>query len=147
MIDITYDTVWPGLVEILRAANAPYVHIELTNRPFLRAFFKFIEHMGTHDAALIFSDERGTALMNDDFRSRNMSFILYSLSFKEQFEGIYEVLSQYSVRSITYDGISESTAERMLRMRPIPTNYAIHATTQRMAVLLEQASYPNKPDK
>lgn len=58
IIDVTYDTVWPSLVDILRAASAPYVHIELTNRPFLRAFLKFIEHTGTYDAALIFSNER-----------------------------------------------------------------------------------------
>lgn len=138
---------WPSLVDILRAANAPYVHIELTNRPFLRAFFKFIEHTGTHDAALIFSDERGTALMDDVLWSRNKFFILYLLLSKDQLEGIYEVLSQYSVRSITYDGISENTAKRMLRLRPIPTNYAIHATTQRMAGLLEQASCSNKSVK
>lgn len=57
----------------------------------------------------------------------------------EQFEGIYEVLNRYSIRSITYDGISESNAERILRMRPIPTNYAILATAQQMNGLLKQA--------
>lgn len=64
IIDVTHDMAWPSLVDILRAANAPYVHIELTNRPFLRAFLKFIEHTGTYDAALIFSDERGKSSMH-----------------------------------------------------------------------------------
>lgn len=59
VIDVTYEITWSSLVDILRAANAPYVHIDLTNRPFLRAFLKFIEHTRTFDAAIIFNDERG----------------------------------------------------------------------------------------
>lgn len=62
IIDITYEPMFPTLVENLRAANAPYVHVELTNRPFLRAFLRFIEHTGTHDAAIIFNDERGMSI-------------------------------------------------------------------------------------
>lgn len=142
IIDVTYDVAWPNLINILRAANAPYVHIDLTNRPFLRAFLKFIEHTGTYDAALIFSDERGTS--NGFFQTNQKVFITIKNHHRyqptEQIEGIYEVLNQYSIRSITYDGINDITAERIIRMRPIPTNFAILATAEKMSNLLEQAS-------
>lgn len=146
IIDVTYDVAWPNLINTLRAANAPYVHIDLTNRPFLRAFLKFIEHTGTYDAALIFSDERGTSnYFSRQIRkksSKNWQFPQPT----EQIEGIYEVLNQYSIRSITYEGINDITAERIIRMRPIPTNFAILATAEKMSNLLEQASPFNQHD-
>lgn len=61
IIDVTYEMAWPRFIDVLREANVPYVHIDITNRPFLRAFLKFIQHTGTYDAALIFNDERGTS--------------------------------------------------------------------------------------
>lgn len=59
MIDITWDPVWLELTNLLRSTNVPYVHVDVTIRPFARAFFKFIEYTNTHDVAMIFENEKG----------------------------------------------------------------------------------------
>lgn len=58
-------------------------------------------------------------------------------TFSEQFEGIYEVLDQYSIRSITFDGLDEATADRIIKMRPMPANFIIFARPSEMKVLFE----------
>lgn len=59
LVDITWDPVWPELYNFLRTTNVAYVHIDVTIKPFTRAFFKFIEFTDTHDCAMIFQNERG----------------------------------------------------------------------------------------
>lgn len=65
---------------------------------------------------------------------------LVIISFLEQYEGIYEVLNQYSVRSITFDGLNETTAERIKKLRPTPSHFIIFARPSEMAVLFENVS-------
>lgn len=61
VIDITYDTVWPELVNILRSANIPYINVDVTIRPFVRSFLKYVEFTNTNDVAMIFQSEKGTS--------------------------------------------------------------------------------------
>lgn len=58
VIDITWDPVWPELISLLRSSSIPYIHVDVTIKPFTRAFFKFIEFTDTHDVALIFQNEK-----------------------------------------------------------------------------------------
>lgn len=47
------------LINLLRSTNIPYVHVDVTVRPFVRAFIKFIQYTDTHDVAIIFENEKG----------------------------------------------------------------------------------------
>lgn len=47
------------LINFLRSTNIPYVHVDVTIRPFVRAFFKYIKYTDTHDVAMIFQNEKG----------------------------------------------------------------------------------------
>lgn len=58
-IDITWNQVWPEFINLLRRENIPYIHIDVTIRPFVRAFFKFTDFTNTHDVAMIFQNEKG----------------------------------------------------------------------------------------
>lgn len=98
----------------MRSRNIPFVRVDISIRPFVRAFIRFIEHTNTNDAAIIFNSE------------------------KEQLEGIYEILNHYTVRTITYNGINDRNVDRILDLRPIPTNYAIIASTKDMEVLIKK---------
>lgn len=59
IIDITWNIVSMDLVNFLRSSNIPYVHVDVTIRPFVRAFIKFIQYTDTHDVAMIFQNEKG----------------------------------------------------------------------------------------
>lgn len=57
--------------------------------------------------------------------------------FAEQYEGIYEVLNQYSIRSISFNGLNKTTADRIIKMRPMPTNFVIFARPTEMTELIQ----------
>lgn len=59
MIDITWDPVWNELIDLMRSKNIPYIHIDITIKPFARAFFKFIESINTFDVAMVLQNEKG----------------------------------------------------------------------------------------
>lgn len=105
----------------IRSKNAPYVRLDVSIRPFVRALLRFIEHTDTHDLAMVLRNE------------------------KEQYEGIYELLNQYSIRSITYPGLSESISERILDLRPVPNNYGMVSGTEDMNVLFNKVIQLHKP--
>lgn len=114
VVDVTWSAPWPDMMNEIRSKNAPYVRMDVSIRPFVRALLRFIEFTDTHDLAMILRNE------------------------KEQYEGIYELLSQYSIRSITYPGLSESISERILDLRPIPNNYGMVAGTEEMNALFNK---------
>lgn len=136
VIDITWNPIWPELISVLRASSIPYVHVDVSIRPFVRSFFRFIETIDTHDIAMIFQNEKGRRkIVYFKKVQRKLNFDLYTLL--EQFEGIYEVLDQFSIRSITFDGLDEATADRIIKMRPMPANFIIFAHPSKMTVLFE----------
>lgn len=57
--------------------------------------------------------------------------------YSEQYEGIYEVLNQYSIRSITFNGLNETIAEQIIKLRPMPSNFVIFAHPSEMTNILE----------
>lgn len=59
MIDITWDPVWQELIDLLRVSNVPYIHIDISIKPFIRTFLKFTEYINTRDAAIILQNEKG----------------------------------------------------------------------------------------
>lgn len=59
IIDITWEIVSMDLINFFRSTNIPYVHVDVTIRPFVRAFIKFIQYTDTHDVAMIFQNEKG----------------------------------------------------------------------------------------
>lgn len=63
--------------------------------------------------------------------------------FAEQYEGIYEVLNQYSIRSISFNGLNKTTADRIIKMRPMPTNFVIFARPMEMMNLLQNVLINN----
>lgn len=130
-IDITWDNVWPPLIDMLNGANVPYIHLDLSIKPFARTFFKYLQYTGTYDVAMIFQNEKGTKE-----NSKYYAQVDHILS-AEQYEGIYEVLNQHSIRSITFEGLSEAIANRIIKMRPMPTNFVIFARPKEMEELFQ----------
>lgn len=63
-----------------------------------------------------------------------------NLHFIEQYEGLYEVLNQYSIRSITFDGLNKTTANRIANLRPMPSHFAIFARPPEMMELFENVN-------
>lgn len=47
------------------------------------------------------------------------------------------MLNQFSIRSITFDGLNETTANRIIKMRPMPTNFVIFARPTEMNELFQ----------
>lgn len=62
------------------------------------------------------------------------------LDFTEQYEGIYEILNQYSIRSITFDGLNKTTANRIANLRPMPSHFAIFARPTELMDLFENVN-------
>lgn len=60
--------------------------------------------------------------------------------FSEQYEGIYEILNQYTIRSITFNGLDETIAERIIKLRPMPSNFIIFASPSEMPTMLENVT-------
>lgn len=58
-------------------------------------------------------------------------------NFTEQYEGIYEILNQYGIRSITFDGLNKSNANRIANLRPMPSHFVIFARPTEMNDFLE----------
>lgn len=62
------------------------------------------------------------------------------LNFTEQYEGIYEILNQYAIRSITFDGLNKTTANRIANLRPMPSHFAIFARPTEIMDLFENVN-------
>lgn len=65
------------------------------------------------------------------------NFLISQYTPPEEYEAIYEVLNQYSIRSITFEGLDETVAKRILDMRPIPSNFVIFARPKEMNTLIQ----------
>lgn len=63
VIDTTWDAAWPSVIDALRAINLPYLHIELSIKPYVRAFIKYLEEKNVYDMAAVFQNSKGK-LMN-----------------------------------------------------------------------------------
>lgn len=59
VIDITWDPTLYDVIGSLRANNVPYIHIDISIKPFARAFFKFIDYINSYDVAMILQNEKG----------------------------------------------------------------------------------------
>lgn len=59
VIDITWDPTINGAIGSIRANNVPYIHIDISIKPFARAFFKFIDYINSYDVAMILQNEKG----------------------------------------------------------------------------------------
>lgn len=59
VIDTTWDAAWPGVIDALRAINLPYLHIELSIKPYVRAFIKYLEERNIYDMAAVFKNSKG----------------------------------------------------------------------------------------
>lgn len=70
---------------------------------------------------------------------------LDEISLSEQYEAIYEVLNQYSIRSITFEGLDKNVANRINKMRPMPSNFVIFARPSEMKTLFDNVKSNNYP--
>lgn len=59
VVDITWNILSMDFVNLMRSTNIPYVHVDVSIRPFVRAFIKFIQYTDTRDVAMIFQNEKG----------------------------------------------------------------------------------------
>lgn len=135
MLDFTWDNPWPNVINSLRSSKIPYLRIDTSIRPFVRAFLRFVREIDTHDVGLIFQNEKGKFIfpISIVIRASQFEYIL------EQYEGIIEILNQLSMRSITFSTLNETIAERILKIRPMPTNFAIFASADEMEKLYQKA--------
>lgn len=68
MLDFTWENPWPNLINSLRTSKIPYLRIDVSIRPFVRAFLRFIREIDTHDVGLIFQNENGIISINFLFK-------------------------------------------------------------------------------
>lgn len=61
----------------------------------------------------------------------------------EQFEGIYEVLNQQSIRSISFDGFDETIADRIIKMRPMPSHFVVFARSNDIKAIFDRVKELN----
>lgn len=59
LIDTTWDPIWPELIGGIRDAGIPYIHVEMSIKPFVRAIILFLNEKGVFDAAFVFENEKG----------------------------------------------------------------------------------------
>lgn len=59
VIDITWDPTLNEVIGSLRANNVPYIHIDVSIKPFARAFFRYIDFINSYDVAMILQNEKG----------------------------------------------------------------------------------------
>lgn len=59
VMDTTWDAAWPSAMDALRTSNLPYLHIELSIKPYVRAFIRYLEANNIFDAAFIFQNTKG----------------------------------------------------------------------------------------
>lgn len=151
VIDITWDPTWYDLIGSLRAKNVPYIHIDISIKPFARAFFKFIDYIGSYDVAMVLQNEKGENSLPEKNFSLNFSskkkfqLILFrSANISEEYEAIYEVLNQYSIRSISFEGLDEAVAQRILDMRPIPSNFVVFARPNEMKTMFRNVIFTSE---
>lgn len=61
VLDFTWDPVWLNIVNALRAQNLPYVRVDISIRPYVRAFIQYLQAKNIFDSALVFQDVKGKA--------------------------------------------------------------------------------------
>lgn len=59
VIDTTWDTAWPNAVDAMRTANLPFIHIDNSIKPFVRAFIRYLEAKSVYDSAFVFQNLKG----------------------------------------------------------------------------------------
>lgn len=67
--------------------------------------------------------------------------IMFGFMFVERYEGIDEILNQYSTRTFTFNGLNKTAAERIIKLRPVSPHYAIFARPSEMTSLLENVRH------
>lgn len=67
----------------------------------------------------------------------SMTLIIHHL---EQYEGIYEILDNYVMRTISYDGLNETVAEKIIKLRPMPSSFVIFARTDEMDQMFKRVN-------
>lgn len=72
--------------------------------------------------------------------SNSHSHLLPSNTYNpEQYEGIYEILDNYAIRTISFEGLNETVAERIIKLRPMPSSFVIFAGTEEMDRMFKRA--------
>ncbi|XP_037030055.1 uncharacterized protein LOC119069934 isoform X1 [Bradysia coprophila] len=125
IVDFTYSP-WSELKELSAAWRIPHYHVDTTLSSYVTALATFLKEKNAIDAALIFQSE------------------------KDQTESLYRLVQGSTLRTVTYNGMTYENAERIKKLRPVPSYYGVFATSENMDDFFEKIEHFNlirSPDK
>jgi ionotropic glutamate receptor len=117
-ISTLIDLTWGGwaLARDTAAENGiPYVHVELSNRPFVEGIDEFLYQRQAIDAALLF--ESGTELD----------------------QSLYYIIGNYHLRVLVLSAQEKDPYSRMSALRPVPSAFVAFGTTQELTKVIGEA--------
>lgn len=115
VLDLTWSPLATATRRTLAAARLPHFRLDITGRPPVAAATRWLHARAASDAILVFADERTLT------------------------EGLYQLMHDSLIRCIAYAGLSAQTAQRIQRLRPVPTYTMIVAGAQTAADMLDVA--------
>ncbi|KAJ6638711.1 Glutamate receptor 2, partial [Pseudolycoriella hygida] len=113
IIDFTYAP-WTELKELTTVWKIPYYHVDVTIGSYVAALSKYLQKKDAIDAALIFQSE------------------------KDQLESLYHLVQGSNLRTVTYNGLTYENAEKIKKLRPVPSYYGIFASSENMDEIFEK---------
>ncbi len=57
---------------------------------------------------------------------------------EDQTESLYHLVQGSTLRTVTYNGMTYENAERLKKLRPLPSYYGVFATTENMEEIFEK---------
>lgn len=118
IVDLSYSP-WPEAYQLARTHGIAYVRLERMLRPFLEMFADYMQQKRANNVAMIFYNARDTM------------------------EAVQHLLAGYPFRTMLLDASNtqpENFVERLHRLRPMPTYYAMFARGSAMNELFESVS-------
>ncbi|XP_037938238.1 ionotropic receptor 25a isoform X2 [Teleopsis dalmanni] len=119
VLDFTYH-IWQEGLELLAKQNVPYLRVDRLLSPFLQLFAEFLHQKGGNDVVLIFQNEQ------------------------DKYEALLHIVDGYRFRTLLLNaGDDNEFVQRIERLRPSPSYYAIFARGTNMNNIFEKINKGN----
>lgn len=115
MLDLTWSP-QSLTTRTLATARVPHFRLDIGKRPFVAAATQWLAARAAYDAVVIFAGEA--------------QFV----------EGLYQLIRDARIRVIAYAGLSAQTAQRIQRLRPVPTYTLVLAPGPAMLDIVDVGS-------
>eukprot|EP00095_Tigriopus_kingsejongensis_P001374 snap_masked-scaffold1253_size52701-processed-gene-0.2 protein:Tk01374 transcript:snap_masked-scaffold1253_size52701-processed-gene-0.2-mRNA-1 annotation:"ionotropic receptor 8a" len=114
IVDLSWSG-WSAAKQRAQENGIPYLHVEASNQPFVKAIDDFLYQRSAIDAALLFETE------------------------VELDQSLYHIIGHYRLRVLVLSMTEPTPFTRMSRLRPIPSAFVTFGTTQQQTKMLDMA--------